>query len=184
MSLQDYCGDECETKHDFLPEGGYSKLLSSLFDLCRPTLRLGEKVTKIDYFGEMVEITTDKQRYLCKKVIASLPIGILQAGKVNFAPELPQSYQEKLSNIGNGMINKIFVSFERPFWGNRKGYISFVRKTKTNRYPVAFILPEKNRHILCFFVSANACREIINWKDEDIIEDLKSFLKKFKFVKE
>ena len=65
-----------------MPEGGFSKIISSLFDLCRPTLKLGEKVIKIDYSNLMVEVTTDKQRYRCKKVIASLPIGILQAGKV------------------------------------------------------------------------------------------------------
>ena len=50
--------------------------------MCRPTLKLGEKVVKIDYSHPMVEVTTDKQRYSCKKVIASLPIGILQARKV------------------------------------------------------------------------------------------------------
>ena len=84
----------------------------------------------------------------------------------NFDPKLPESYQENLKNIGNGVVNKIYVSFDKPFWGNRKGYINFVTKTKTNRYPVAFIMSEKNRHILCFFVSANPCREISQWKDE------------------
>ena len=49
LSLKDYWEDECETKEDFLPEGGYSKLLKTLFDLCRPTLKLGEKVLKIEY---------------------------------------------------------------------------------------------------------------------------------------
>ena len=95
-----------------------------------------------------------------------MPLGILQAGKVEFSPKLPESYQENLKNIGNGVVNKIYVSFDKPFWGNRKGYINFVTKTKTNRYPVAFIMSEKNRHILCFFVSANPCREISQWKDE------------------
>ena len=49
MSLKDYWEDNTETKDDFLPEGGYSKVISTLFSHCRPTLKLGEKVTKIDY---------------------------------------------------------------------------------------------------------------------------------------
>ena len=73
--------------------------------------------------------------------------------------------------MGNGVINKMFVSFTRPFWGKRKGYINFVTKkeNKYNKYPIAFIMEEKNRYILCFFVAANPCREISQWKDEDII---------------
>ena len=134
----------------------------------------------------MVEVTTNKQRYICKKVIASLPLGILQAGKVDFAPSLPEEYQNNLKNLGNGVINKLYVSFNKPFWGNRKGYINFVVKSKvqTNKYPVAFIMSEKDRHMLCFFVSANACREISQWTDEKIKVDLEHFLRKFKFMKE
>ena len=129
-------------------------------------------------------MTTDKERYRCRKVIASLPLGILQAGKVDFSPKLPEKYQTNIQSIGNGVVNKIYVSFDRPFWGNRKGYVNFVTKTKNNRYPLAFIMSEKNKHILCFFVSANSCREISQWKDSEIKEDLMRFLKKFKFVKE
>ena len=81
--------DDSETKDDFIPQGGFSKLLNNLFSLCKPTLKLGEKVLKIDYSEKFVEITTNKQRYRCKKVIASLPLGILQAGKVQFFPKLP-----------------------------------------------------------------------------------------------
>ena len=82
------------------------------------------------------------------------------------------------------MVNKIYASFDKPFWGNRKGYINFVTKTKVNRYPVAFVMSEKNCHLLCFFVSANYSREISEWKDEEVLQDLDKFLKKFKFMKE
>lgn len=104
----------------------------------------------------MVRIVTDKEIYRCRYVIASFPLGVLQKRKVEFEPKMPESYESKLQSMGNGVVNKIFVSFERPFWGNRKGYINFVTKSKTNRYPVAFIMSEKNRHILCVFISASA----------------------------
>ena len=70
------------------------------------------------------------------------------------------------------------------FWGNRKGYVNFVTKTKTNRYPFAFVMPEKNKNILCFFVSGGACFELSRWKEEEIAADLTKFLKKFKFSKD
>ena len=82
------------------------------------------------------------------------------------------------------MVNKIYVSFEKPFWGNRKGYIKFVTKTKSNRYPVAYVMSEKNRHILCVFVSANSSLEISQWSDEKVKADFLQYLRKFQIVKE
>jgi monoamine oxidase len=184
LSMRQYIEDETETRYDFLPEGGYSKVVRSLFGHCSATLKMGEKVLKIDYSGEKVQITTDKDTYWCRHVIASLPLGVLQANRVEFVPELPETYQSNLQKIGNGSFNKIYLSFEKPFWGNRKGYINFVTKGKTNRYPVAFIMEEKNRHILCFFASANPYHEISRWSDETILADIRQFLRKFKFGKE
>lgn len=86
--------------------------------------------------------------------------------------------------MGNGIVNKIYVSFNKPFWGNRKGYINFVTKTKNCRYPCAFVMSEKNKHILCIFVSANPCLEISRMSDEEIKVDFQNFLRKFKIVKE
>ena len=100
-------------------------------------MKLGEKVLKIDYSHPMVEVATDRQRCSCKKAIANLPIGILQAGKVYILPQLPEDYRKNIGRFGNGNLNKIYVSFDKPFWGNRNGKINFVTKTKYNRYPVA-----------------------------------------------
>lgn len=111
-------------------------------------------------------------------------MGILQKKQVEFYPEMPEKYESNIQKIGNGVVNKIYVSFERPFWGNRKGYIKFVTKGKLNRYPVAFVMSEKNRHILCFFVSAGPGIELSKWTDEEILVDMKKFLKKFQFEKD
>ena len=133
------------------------------------TLKLGEKVLEVDYSGSLVKVTTDRDEYWCKYVIGSFPLGVLQGRKVDFQPSLPLNYQENINKIGNGVVNKIYISFEKPFWGNRKGYINFVTKTKTNRYPVAFNMSEKNRHILCVFVSANPCLELSKMTDQEIL---------------
>jgi len=57
-------------------------------------------------------------------------LGILKAGKVKFSPALPVGHQKSIHNIGNGYADKLFVSFEKPFWGNRTGWISFVTKNR------------------------------------------------------
>ena len=49
---------------------------------------------KIDYVGEMIKITTKKgNNYYCKKVIVSVPLGLLKKKKIEFLPDLPYSYK-------------------------------------------------------------------------------------------
>lgn len=51
---------------------------------CRPTLKLSEVVTKIDYSKPIVKVVTNKGVYYAKKVISSLPLGVLLAKTVEF----------------------------------------------------------------------------------------------------
>ena len=56
--------------------------MSSLFEQCKPELKLGHKVLKVDYSGEGVKVVTNKGTFSGKCVIASLPLGVLQARAV------------------------------------------------------------------------------------------------------
>lgn len=134
---------------------------------------------KIDYNGDIVNVITDKGDFRGRRVIASFPLGVLQQKKVEFTPSLPVNYGEKIFKMGSGVANKIFISFEKPFWGHKKGWLNFITKTKKNMYPIALILPEKTRYILCFFVSANNSIELSQWTDEKVQLDLLTFLEKF-----
>ena len=44
--------------------------------------------------------------------------------------------------MGNGVANKIFARFAKPFWDHSKKWINFVTKERSNKYPVAFIMGE------------------------------------------
>ena len=99
---------------------------------------------------------TDHGVFRGEHVIVTLPLGVLQQNKVTFVPELPKDYRGQLENMGNGYANKLFVSFEKPFWGKKKGWLNFITKgAKSNPFPIAAILPAKNRNILCFFIAGS-----------------------------
>jgi hypothetical protein len=38
------------------------------------------------------------------------------------------------------VANKLLVSFEKPFWGKRTGWLNFITKTQNNKYPVAVVV--------------------------------------------
>ncbi len=94
-----------------------------------------QTVTKIDYSGPIVKIHTKDKIYLTEKVVSSLPLGVLQANKVEFIPKLPQSQTKAFNDLGNGVYNKILVSFEKPFIGKNFNWLHLISKENTtNRY--------------------------------------------------
>jgi len=55
-------------------------------------------------------------------------LGVLQQEKVKFNPSLPKEYVEAIKDMGNGVANKMFVSFEKPFWKENQKWLNFVTK--------------------------------------------------------
>lgn len=99
-------------------------------------MRFNQIVAKIDYSNDIVKLNTKDQVYQARKVISSLPIGVLQKGLVEFQPQLPESHQEAMHKIGNGVANKLFITFEEAFWDQSKEWVYFITK-ESSRYPCA-----------------------------------------------
>ncbi len=154
-------------------------MFNYLFERCRPKLLLSHRVESIDYVGDMIKVFVNNSVFFCRRVISSIPLGLMLGERVKFVPDLPVEYKAALKGIGNGVANKLFVSFERPFWGRRSGWLNFVTKNRNNKYPVAMILQEKSRNILCVFVSGGASMEIGEWTDKAIVDDFLQFLGRF-----
>ena len=123
---------------------GYWGVLQSILSTFHPKVLLSQIVTEIDYQQQLVAVRTSKgDVFHCKKLVSSLPLGVLQQGKVKFNPPLPLSYAEAIQNMGNGVANKLFVSLDKPFWAKKAVWLNFVTKTAKNRYPVAMVLSAK-----------------------------------------
>lgn len=60
--------------------------------------------------------TTNHSIYKAKKVIVTLPIGVLKSESCNFVPKLPVEKQQAIKQIGNGILNKAVLKFEHCFW--------------------------------------------------------------------
>ena len=56
--------------------------------------------------------------------------------------------------MGFGLFNKIFVSFEAPFWDVSKIWIGFVVKNGVNKYPMARTVLDGGRYMLIFYTYA------------------------------
>lgn len=75
-----------ETKNDRIPLTGFHELFHVIFHFIGGKVLFHQRVHTIDYSSELIKVTTNKQTFYAKKVISSLPLGILKAGKVKFIP--------------------------------------------------------------------------------------------------
>jgi monoamine oxidase len=129
LSAKEFINNREKTTSDYLPKGGYFALLKAIFDqYCgKATVKYETVVTEVDYSTPIVKVKTSKgEVYYAKRVISSLPLGVLKAGDVKFTPPLPAGHQEAIQKIGNGVFNKVIVSFTDYFWTKGVKVLDFI----------------------------------------------------------
>lgn len=78
-------------------------------------IRLNTVVTSINTSGEGVVVSTaDGQTFTADNVLITLPLGVLQSGRVAFTPELPAEKQAAIARLKMGPIIKMVYRFETP----------------------------------------------------------------------
>lgn len=90
------------------------------------SIRLSEKVTAIDYANAGVTVTTDRGRYTADKVVVTVPLGVLKKSAITFTPPLPSSHRRAIESIGMGVLNKLYLKFDEPFWDTDVDWIESV----------------------------------------------------------
>lgn len=155
--VQDYAGDLSETSlynwnidtdvsgPDMILTapggGGYSSVVNSYAEPVLSNIQLQSKVTTVDYFDDTVLVTyTDEQNISStiqsKKVILTLPIGVLKAGQVEFKPPFSSSEvgirkQNAIDHIGSGVLNRCAFYWEdmtdsEVFWPKDRQWLDFI----------------------------------------------------------
>jgi monoamine oxidase len=98
-------------------------------------IRLGVAVHAINYQGPQVRIDTQSGTLKADRVVLTVPLGVLQAGRIKFVPELPADKQAAISRLGMGIINKIALRFEKRFWPQESPVITYTSQQR-GKYPL------------------------------------------------
>ncbi len=94
--------------------GGYSQVTEKLAGDSK--ILLGHEVRQIDYTGYLVDVLTNHGSYHAYQVLVTVPLGVLQAGKIAFNPSLPRTKREAIRKTRMGVFNKVFLKFDKVFW--------------------------------------------------------------------
>jgi monoamine oxidase len=99
---------------DLILPGGYVQLAQHLARGL--TIRLGTEVTRIGYDDAGVHLDTSQGSVTADRVIVTVPLGVLKAGTIAFDPPLPDAKRSAIEALGFGLLNKVVLAFDTPFW--------------------------------------------------------------------
>ncbi|MBS1675418.1 MAG: FAD-dependent oxidoreductase [Actinobacteria bacterium] len=79
-------------------------------------VRLGHAVRRIARGADGVRVQTDLGTFTARKVVVTVPLGVLKAGSIAFDPPLPDAVAGPIARLGMGVFNKVFLQFPQRFW--------------------------------------------------------------------
>lgn len=104
-----YPGDEV-----VFPQG-YAQVIESLSE--NITVLTNKVVQCIDYSQDIIRVSTvDGESFSASQVVITVPLGVLKKQHIQFLPDLSQQKKQVIQSLGFGHFNKLFVSFDQPFW--------------------------------------------------------------------
>ena len=160
--------DEARHGEDMLFPQGYSQVVTALADGLQ--IEYEETVLAIRQADKRVRVETDKGSHDADFAIVTLPLGVLQAGTVEFTPQLPDAKKKAISELKMGLFNKIAMCFEQPFWESECHLIEMMPERSDLVYQFLNMHSYTGEALLIACVAADTARELEQESDEMILK--------------
>ncbi|CAB9519033.1 specific histone demethylase 1 homolog 1 [Seminavis robusta] len=175
--------------------GGYKAVLEHFTKDFSQNIQYNSKVSAIDYSHQdrvVVTYTQDDgavQTITAKKVIVTVPLGVLQKNIIQFTPDLPHDKQRAITRMGNGVLNKCIFIWEDSDadnlpWPADKEWIERMVTGKDPKQPqglwTEFVnyQPINGRPVLCGFTVGRIAEQVEELSDQEIRDSAFDALKK------
>jgi monoamine oxidase len=109
VSIADY--QELWSGDDYLVRSGYGTLVVRSGEGL--PVRLDTPVSVVRWDGPAVEVETPRGTLRAGAAIVTVPVGVLKAEGIRFAPELPGATRDALDGLGMGAYTKIALRIDR-----------------------------------------------------------------------
>jgi monoamine oxidase len=130
-------GNEFEGEHAQVV-GGYQQFPRALWRHPEPLdVRLNKPVRSIRHGvaagkKKATIICEDGESFEADHVVFSAPLGILKEQSIKFEPQLPSWKLDAINRMGFGLLNKLILVFERPFWDTERDMFGLLRLPRDN----------------------------------------------------
>jgi len=112
------------------PQGGYGPLLEALV-VPGMKIRFGHRVRAIRWRPGEVRIDGLRAR----QAVITLPLGVLQAGDVEFSPDAGKA--RALARLASGPVVRVAMKFQEAFWSERCPEVAFFHNVEAP-FPTAW----------------------------------------------
>ena len=103
-------------------EGGYKTIVDYLYREAEQKgcfFFLSQVVKQVSWKENQVEMLTEQETFHGRKVLITVPLGVLQSEQINFSPSVDEKIKAAKS-LGFGPVIKLMLQFEQPFWKNKE----------------------------------------------------------------
>ena len=128
-------GNEFEGEHAQVV-GGYQQVPRALWRYPHTLdVRTNKAVKSIKYSaagkqGRATITCEDGESIEADKVVFAAPLGVLKEQSIQFDPPLPQWKRDSIRRMGFGLLNKIVLVFEKPFWDTERDMFGLLREPR------------------------------------------------------
>lgn len=160
------------------PIGGYGGYLPYLSrDL---EIRLNQRVNKIDYHANGVDVYTDRGQYHADYAIVTVPLGVLKSGRIKFIPDLPKFKRDAIRQLKMGVYDKIILHFDYAFWDLDKEWMGILPNSNRPADIMEIMNLGKFTHQpdLLIFTAGDYAKTVESWSDEETLEVSMRMLRK------
>ncbi len=146
--------------------GGESRVFPSGFGQLAAGLAEGldveleTQVTEVAYRRHDAVVVTNRGSHCARRVLVTLPIGVLKGGSVRFVPPLPESKLDAIRSLGVGVMNKVFLAFDEPFWPETVEFFGLAAQESELFVEVSSLLPSTGKPILIVWSHGERARAV------------------------
>jgi monoamine oxidase len=153
-------------------KGGYGALIDFLVDQCRANgcrILVATPAKSVEWEkGQVKVISAGGEIFRGSRLIATVSLGVLQAGSIQFSPGIP-AYFEAAGQMGFGSVVKILLQFKTSFWNKKHDNIGFIRSDEA--VPAWWTQSADSDGLLTGWVTGERMRAL-HGLDEDSIVNL------------
>ena len=159
-----------EAGGDALLPGGYDQVVQAVARGL--DVRLGHIVTRIDTTGDRAVVATSRGEFTAGAVIVTVPLGVLKAGSIRFAPPLPEPKSRAIATLGMGALSKSCLRFESQFWPQDAELIDIVAPApRRGQWAESLSLTNLiDVPVLMMFNAGSFARAVETMTDAEVIE--------------
>lgn len=140
-------------------------------------VRLEHVVERIEVHDRGVRIRTQRGNFSAARAVVTLPLGVLQSGRVEFVPPLPASKIAALRHLGMGVLDKLILRFPACFWPKETEWLEYAGE-RTGEWALFFNLFKHLREpVLVAFNSGRFARELERLPNARIVEECMATLR-------